>query len=89
MSQTSKIVLGIAVVAVVLAGGFYFWYQQQGAQSEGTTSASAANVTTLPSGTATTNTSIDQDLSAIDAQIKAVGNDNASAKTSVDAAAAQ
>jgi uncharacterized protein HemX len=89
MSQTTKTVLGIAIVAVVLAGAYYYWHQHSATTSASTSSASAADVTTLPSGSSTTNASIEQDLSSIDAQIQAANTDNAAAGASVNAAQAQ
>jgi outer membrane murein-binding lipoprotein Lpp len=46
----------------------------------------SADVQTLPSGSATSDQAIGQDLSAIDTQIDAAGKDTASAGASVDAA---
>ena len=83
MSQTSKLVLGIAVAAIVLAGAYYYWHKTQTSQSQG------SEVTSLPSGTDSSDSSLQSDLSAIDAQIQEVGNDTASVTDSVAAASAQ
>ncbi len=86
MSQTSKIVLGIAVAAVVLAGAYYYWQQTESktAQTQGT-----EEITTLPSGTNSSDTSLDTDINAIDSQIQAVGTDNANVSASVSAVSPQ
>ncbi|MDB5195085.1 MAG: hypothetical protein JWO84_269 [Parcubacteria group bacterium] len=86
MSQTTKIVLGIVVVAVILAGAYYYWNMHTSTAGIGTTSAAAGDVTTLPSGSSATDASIAQDLSSIDSQITAVNADTASAGASVAAA---
>lgn len=84
MSQTSKIVLGIAVLAVLLGGAVYYWHSTRDTDDTAT-NASASDVTTLPSGASTTDSSIEQDLASIDSQIQAVANDNADAGASVAA----
>jgi uncharacterized protein HemX len=86
MSQTSKLVLGIAVLLVIALGAYYYWHSQQASQ---VTASNPTEVTTLPSGSSTSDTSIEQDLSSIDSQIKASNDDNANVHTSVTAAAAQ
>jgi len=86
MSQTSKIVLGIAVVAVVLIGGFYYWHQNQKNNDSATNS---QEVTNLPSGSKTDDASLEQDFSSVDTQLQGVASDNADAKASVNAAVSQ
>lgn len=84
MSKKSFLVLGIVVVAALVAGGFYYWHTMQApVQPEN------PEVTTLPSGNDSSDTAIDQDLAAIDSQIQAVGDDNKSADASVSTAVAQ
>lgn len=90
MSQTSKIVLGIAVVVIVLIGAYFIWHRTASApettgQAQGT--GSPEETTTLPSGSNTSDAAIDQDLTSIDTQIQAVDTDNASAADSINTAA--
>ena len=88
MSKTSKIVLGVAVLAVLLLGGFYYWQtMQKNAALSGTQG--AAEVTTLPSGASTNDAAIEKDLTSVDAQLAGVASDNTDTHTSVSAAAAQ
>ena len=84
MSQTSKIVLGIAVLLVLALGAYYYWQQQEASKVP-----NANEVTTLPTGSNASDSSIEQDLSAIDAQLKAAGDDTTAAHASVNTAAAQ
>jgi outer membrane murein-binding lipoprotein Lpp len=83
MSQTSKIVLGIAGVAVVLLAVGYYWHANQLTKETGPEN---AETTTLPSGQASDDTALEQDFGAIDTQLQAVGTDNANANESVNAA---
>lgn len=85
MSKNSKIVLGVVALAIIALGAYY-WHQNETA---GNTAPNSEEVTTLPSGTNTSDSSIEQDLNSIDAQIQAARNDSADASASVDAAAAQ
>ncbi len=87
MSLTSKIVLGLAILAVVLLGGFYYWHSTQPKASP--TATSNEEVTTLPSGSKSDDASIEQDFSSIDAQLQGVQSDNSDVNASVNAAAAQ
>jgi cytoskeletal protein RodZ len=81
MSKTSQIVLGIAVVAVVALGGLYYWHTMNlQAQPEN------PEVTTLPTGSDSSDSAIEQDLASIDAQIKEVEDDTDSADASVSTA---
>ena len=79
MSQTTKLVLGIAVAVIVLGGGYAYWQNSM----ESTTPTSTEEVTSLPSGTDTTDQALDSDITAVDAQLKAVGTDNAGVTTSI------
>lgn len=83
MSQTSKIVLGIAGVAVVLLAVGYYWHANQVGEEK---LPENAETSTLPSGQASDDTALEQDFTAIDSQIQAVGTDNANANESVNAA---
>lgn len=79
MSQTTKLVLGVAIAVMVLGSGYAYWKNTQIKAGQN----NPAEVTTLPSGKETTNTALDQDLSAIDAQLQAVSSDNANVSASV------
>ena len=79
MSHTTKLVLGIAVAVIVLGGGYAYW---QNTKEVGTPT-SMEEVTSLPSGTDTTDQALDSDMTAVDAQLKAVGTDNANVTTSI------
>lgn len=80
MSQTSKITLGIFAVVVILLGGFFYWQMTNTSSTD-----ENAETTALPSGQATDDSSLEEDLASIDAQIQAVGSDNSSAGESIDA----
>lgn len=86
MSQTSKIVLGIAIAAIALLGGFYYW---NATHTETVGQESAEEKTSLPSGDNTQDSAIEQDFSAVDTQLSGVQSDNADVGASVSAAAAQ
>jgi hypothetical protein len=87
MSQTAKIVLGIAIVAVILLAAFYYWHVAKAP----TASPAVANpeVSTLPSGSSTSDAAIQEDLTAIDAQLQSVHQDNTDASASVQTAVSQ
>ncbi len=85
MSQTTKLVLGIAIAVMVIGSGYAYWKNSH----EKMEPTSAEEVTTLPSGTDTSDTALDTDMKAIDTQIQAVGTDNADVSTSVTAAQAR
>lgn len=71
------------MLAVILLGGFFYWQMT----SPFMPGAESTEVTTLPSGQNTDDSSINEDLASIDAQIQAVSADNASAGESVNTAA--
>lgn len=81
MSQTSKITLGICVLVVVLLGVFFYWQMKDPFMMQDAETA-------LPTGQATDDSSLEEDLASIDAQIEAVSSDNASASESIDTAVA-
>ncbi len=85
MSQTTKLVLGIAIAVMVIGSGYAYWKRS----AEKAESPSAEEVTTLPSGSDTSDAALDTDIKAIDTQIQAVGTDNADVSTSVTAAQAK
>ena len=84
MSQTTKIVIGLVVLALVAGGAYWYWQEAHAPSSE-----EKAEVTTLPSGADKSDAALEQDFSSIDTQIQAVGKDNANTDASVKAAASQ
>ena len=78
MSQNEKIAAAVVVV-LVLAGAAYYWHQQKvSMQDDIFTNASS----TLPSGTNTSDQSLNQDAAALDMQLEGLSED----ETTVDAA---
>ena len=86
MSQTTKLVLGIAVAALVFGGGYAYWNSKETSE---TAMPGSPEVTSLPSGSATTDNALDTDLQTIDAQLNQVDKDNASAKATISSSVAQ
>jgi hypothetical protein len=84
MSKTSQIVLGVAALAVIALGAYY-WHARETKEAPGPSTEN----TTLPTGSSASDSSIEKDLTSIDAQILEARTDTASARASVDAAAAQ
>ncbi len=89
MSQTNKVIVGVAVLAVV-AGGAYYWFALHGKtdsmanQEKGSyMNQGPATVTTLPSGSDTSDAALQQDSAAIDAQMKGLDSDSANVDQSV------
>ncbi len=94
MSNTVKIVIGIIVVAVIAVGAYLFFGRPHGAlprfmDDERSMPAGQQldDSTALPSGSSTSDQSLDQDMNAINAQMDAASSDAAGASASVDAAA--
>jgi hypothetical protein len=85
MNSTTKIV--IAIIAVVLIGGGLYWYAMQNGQLPGYPSAGTPvnDSTALPSGSNTSDASLNQDMSAINANIQASNADSAQVNDSVNA----
>ncbi len=97
MTRTATIVI---LVLVVLAAGIgaYYWMNngeddswipsaQEGATAGGDTS--LESTTTLPTGSDTSDASLDTDLSSIDAQLGAFGSDSAAVGSSLNDSAVQ
>lgn len=82
MSQNAKIAVGVAVVLVLAVFGYY-WYQHE-AKPEGADDVFTNASTTLPSGTSTSDRSLNQDLAAIDAQLTGLSSDQAAVNSSVE-----
>ncbi len=86
MSSTVKIGIGV-VALVVVASALYFgiqWYE--GKYGEGSAVFSTEPVV-LPSGDSTTDDSLAEDAAAIDAELKALGDDSASVDASIEESA--
>ena len=97
MTTTGKVLVGIVVV-LILAGGAYYWYSSthsavnptlqtatstdsmQGMQTQGSTESASV----LPSGSGTSDASLNQDTAAIDSQMTGLDSDNASVNSSVN-----
>jgi len=83
MSSSNKTVLAIVVVAAVALAGYYGyqWYQKgQGA-------AFSEEAAELPSGSSTTDSSLEEDAAAIDAELQGLAEDDASAAASLKTSA--
>ncbi len=78
MSTTLKIVIGVVVVIILAGGGYWYWSSHQ-AQPAASVDASMNDDGTLPSGSDTSDASLDQDSAAIDAQMQGLDSDSASA----------
>ena len=77
--------MGVLVIALLAVGAY--WAFMKRVQAPGTSEAERAAVpatTTLPSGTSTADAALQQDTSAIDAQLNAFGSDNASIKSGLN-----
>lgn len=82
MTSAVKTSLGV-VLLIVIAGGMYWYTNMREAPTEGVTveesgDSSLSAATTLPTGSATEDDALDQDLSAIEAQMNGFAEDNAS-----------
>lgn len=84
MSQNAKIATAVVVVLVLAAAGYY-WYHSMKPADAGDVFTNAS--TTLPSGTSTTDNSLEQDTAAIDAQLKGLSSDQATVNSSVNESA--
>jgi uncharacterized protein HemX len=82
MSQNTKVAVAVVVV-LVLAGGAYYWYQHSMNSAPAATFVNTP--ATLPSGTNTSDQSLQQDTAAIDAQMKGLSTDQATVNSSVNA----
>lgn len=83
MSTTLKTVLAI-VILVVVAGGIYFgmqWYQ--GSKDAQGTAVFSSEPAVLPTGDSSTDDSLAKDAASIDATLKALDVDSASAAASI------
>lgn len=85
MSNATKLLIGLVVLVLIL-GGVFWWYH--GKQANERAAIAPGEDTSLPSGSATTDQALAQDLSSIDSQLQASQNDTASASASVDSAVA-
>ena len=88
MTRTATIVIFVLIVLAV-ASGAYYWTNQD-SSSRGTEEAAPLgsevgleSATTLPTGSSTSDVSLDTALSAIDAQLGALSSDSAAVGTSL------
>ncbi|MBU6323693.1 hypothetical protein KGQ55_03330 [Patescibacteria group bacterium] len=84
MSTNLKVLIA-AIVIIVVGGGLWWQFGRGsggGSASENSQPASAAPVSdTLPTGSSTSDASLQTDLNAIDTQINSFGSDNASVQS--------
>lgn len=78
MSQNTKLAMGLLVLVALGAAGYfgYAWYQGKNGGGQAVFKEEPA---ALPSGTSTTDDSLEKDTAAIDAQLKGLDADTASA----------
>lgn len=82
MSKNEKITIAVFIV-LVLAGLGYYWYQHDMTPK---TAATFVNTpATLPSGSNTSDQSLQQDTAAIDSQMSGLSSDQATVNSSVSA----
>lgn len=86
MSKSTKLMLSILVLLIV-AGGLYYWFVYRAGMTPVTGAEFNESSTTLPSGSSTTDTSLQQDTAAIDAQLKGLSSDSTSVQSSMDESA--
>lgn len=86
MSQNMKVGVGVVVLVAVAAGLYYGIQWYEGKYGAGSAVFSTEPVA-LPSGDSTDDTSLIQDTAAIDAELKALDADSASAEASLSEAA--
>ncbi|HEX8947145.1 MAG TPA: hypothetical protein VF829_02950 [Candidatus Paceibacterota bacterium] len=94
MSQTTKVLLTVVAVVVVLGGIYYFYArtrtgsvsdeQQVGMMVPQETVGTSSEAAVLPTGNDTSDAALGQDLSAIDSQISGLNADNASVNQSLN-----
>jgi flagellar basal body-associated protein FliL len=81
MSKNAQIAI-VVIIVLLLAGAGYYWYMHTATQAQ-PVSAFVQSPATLPSGSSTSDASLQQDAAAIDAQLKGLSTDQASVKSSV------
>lgn len=86
ISQTTKLILGLAVVIVLFASGYAYYHAHEEIVAAGPAS---PEVTTLPSGSDLSNAALDTDIQAVDSQMTEVQKDNANTKASIQTAVVQ
>lgn len=83
MTQSHKVAIGVIGILVLAAAAYYGyqWYQtSNGMQGPAVFKEEPA---TLPSGTSTSDSSLQEDTAAIDAQLKGLDSDTASADATI------
>ena len=88
MTHTGKIVSALLVVAVLVGGAYYWFYLRTGASEQALMQQGPQATTTLPSGSNTSDTALQQDAASIDAQLKGLDSDSTNVDQTVSAHAA-
>jgi|TARA_R110000824_G_scaffold401771_1_gene615632 predicted negative regulator of RcsB-dependent stress response len=83
MSSSNKTVLAVIVVVAVALAGYYGYQWNQERQG----AAFSDEAAELPSGSSTTDSSLEEDAAAIDAELQGLDADNSSAEASLEGSA--
>ena len=78
MTTTSKTVLGIGIVAVLLLIGIYAFRMNSSSTDQ------VSSDSMLPSGSNTSDAALDQDTASIDADLTAVADDSATVNEGIE-----
>ena len=78
MSKRTQQVLGIAIIVIVVLLGFTYWKYAKAPSVP-----NPDEVTTLPSGSNTSDAALEDDLGAIDIQLDAATEDNTQVSASI------
>lgn len=87
MSNTLKTVISVGVLVVVVAALYFGMQWYQGSKNSAGSAVFSNEPVVLPSGTASDDDSLTKDTAAIDAQLKGLDADTASAQASLSESA--